>query len=46
VLDADEFAEAVRAAELLDLPMSTFRRRLTAGVRRLTELLWQHELSG
>jgi len=35
-----------RAAELLDLPMTTFRRHLTAGVQRLTELLWQRELNG
>jgi len=35
-----------RAADLLDLPMTTFRRHLTAGVRRLTELLWQRELGG
>jgi energy-coupling factor transporter ATP-binding protein EcfA2 len=35
-----------RAAELLDLPMSTFRRHLAAGVDRLTELLWKRELSG
>ena len=33
-----------RAAELLDLPISTFRRHLAAGVDRLTELLWQQEL--
>jgi hypothetical protein len=32
------------AAELLDLPMSTFRRRLAAGLERLTALLWQEEL--
>jgi hypothetical protein len=35
-----------RAAELLDLPMSTFRRHLAAGVDRLTELLWERELAG
>src|SRR5439155_22755975 len=35
-----------RAAELLDLPMSTFRRHLAAGVERLTELLWERELAG
>jgi hypothetical protein len=35
-----------RAADLLNLPMSTFRRHLAAGIRRLTELLWQRELSG
>lgn len=35
-----------RAAELLRLPMTTYRRHLTAGVARLTELLWQEELEG
>jgi energy-coupling factor transporter ATP-binding protein EcfA2 len=35
-----------RAAELLDLPISTFRRHLAAGVERLTELLWKQELAG
>jgi hypothetical protein len=35
-----------RAAELLDLPMSTFRRHLAAGLERLTELLWERELAG
>jgi hypothetical protein len=34
-----------RAAELLDLPMSTFRRHLAAGIERLTELLWRQELA-
>ncbi|MET9297242.1 ATP-binding protein [Streptomyces sp. NPDC003077] len=33
-----------RAAALLRLPMTTYRRHLTAGVARLTELLWQEEL--
>ncbi|GIH97448.1 ATP-binding protein [Planobispora siamensis] len=32
------------AAELLGLPMSTFRRHLAAGEARFTELLWQREL--
>ena len=32
------------AAEQLDLPFSTYRRHLTAGIQRLTELLWQQEL--
>ncbi len=35
-----------RAAELLDLPMSTFRRHLAAGLTRITELLWERELAG
>ncbi|HEY8491056.1 MAG TPA: ATP-binding protein [Dehalococcoidia bacterium] len=34
------------AAELLDLPFSTYRRHLTAGVQRITEWLWQRELYG
>jgi hypothetical protein len=33
-----------RAAELLDLPFSTFRRHLKEGVARLSELLWEGEL--
>jgi hypothetical protein len=32
-----------KAAELLDLPFSTFRRHLKAGITRLTEILWQQE---
>jgi len=35
-----------RAAEVLDLPFSTYRRHLTLGVERIVELLWQHELYG
>lgn len=35
-----------QAAELLDVPFSTFRRHLKAGVTRLTETLWQRELGG
>jgi hypothetical protein len=31
------------AAELLDLPFSTYRRHLTAGIQQLTEILWQME---
>jgi hypothetical protein len=34
------------AAELLDLPMSTFRRHLAASLTRITELLWERELAG
>jgi energy-coupling factor transporter ATP-binding protein EcfA2 len=34
----------VRAAALLDLPMSTYRRYLAAGVARLVEILWLQEL--
>ena len=33
-----------QAAELLDLPFSTFRRHLKTGVARVAELLWQREL--
>jgi hypothetical protein len=33
-----------QAAELLDLPFSTYRRHLKAGQTRLAELLWQQEL--
>ena len=32
------------AAEQLDLPFSTYRRHLTAGILRLTDLLWQQEI--
>ena len=32
------------AAEQIDLPFSTYRRHLTAGIQRLTELLWQKEI--
>lgn len=34
------------AAELLDLPFSTYRRHLTKGIQRLVELLWEREISG
>lgn len=34
------------AAELLDLPFSTYRRHLTKGVQHLTEMLWEREISG
>lgn len=33
-----------QAAELLDLPFSTYRRHLRAGVEYLVETLWQQEL--
>jgi hypothetical protein len=32
------------AAELLDLPFSTYRRHLSSGVDRIVEWLWQQEL--
>lgn len=34
------------AAELLDIPLGTYRYRLAKGVERITEWLWQHELYG
>jgi hypothetical protein len=34
-----------QAADLLDLPFSTYRRHLKAGIKRLTEILWQREIS-
>ena len=33
-----------QAAEILDLPFSTFRRHLQSGVARATELMWEKEL--
>jgi predicted short-subunit dehydrogenase-like oxidoreductase (DUF2520 family) len=35
-----------RAAELLDLPFSTYRRHLMAGVAQVTDWLWQREVGG
>jgi hypothetical protein len=35
-----------KAAELLDLPFSTYRRHLARGVDRVTAWLWQRELFG
>ncbi|HXV97646.1 MAG TPA: ATP-binding protein, partial [Anaerolineae bacterium] len=35
-----------QAAELLDLPFSTFRRHLKTGMTQLTQLLWQREIGG
>jgi hypothetical protein len=35
-----------QAAELLDLPFSTYRRHLTAGVAAVVDLLWQREVRG
>ncbi len=35
-----------QAAEVLDLPFSTYRRHLAAGVARLVDTLWQQELHG
>ena len=33
-----------QAAELLDLPFSTYRRHLKSGILRLTEMLWLQEI--
>jgi hypothetical protein len=35
-----------QAAELLDVPFSSYRRHLKAGVMRIAEILWQAEVSG
>ena len=35
-----------RAAELLGLPFSTYRRHLKGGVTRVGEILWQKEIGG
>jgi hypothetical protein len=35
-----------RAAELLDLPFSTYRRHLEGGGTRVGEILWQKEIGG
>jgi hypothetical protein len=35
-----------QAAELLDLPFSTFRRHLKSGLTRLTGILWAQEVNG
>ncbi len=34
------------AAELLDLPLGTYRYRLAKGVERITEWLWRREIQG
>jgi len=34
-----------QAAEILDLPFSTFRRHLKTGVMRVTDILWHQEIS-
>lgn len=34
------------AAELLDLPFSTYRRHLKSGIERVIEVLWQQEIAG
>ncbi len=34
------------AAELLNLPFSTYRRHLSRGINRIIEVLWQYEIYG
>ncbi len=34
-----------KAAELLDLPFSTYRRHLKAGIMRVVDILWQWEIN-
>ncbi|RUT03545.1 hypothetical protein DSM106972_051840 [Dulcicalothrix desertica PCC 7102] len=34
-----------QAAELLDLPFSTYRRHLKAGMERVAQILWQQEIN-
>jgi hypothetical protein len=35
-----------RAAELLGLPFNTYRYQLAQGIERITDWLWQHDLTG
>jgi hypothetical protein len=35
-----------RAAELLELPFSTYRRHLKAGIEAVAQALWQREVGG
>jgi hypothetical protein len=35
-----------QAAELLDIPFSTYRRHLKSGLTRVTEILWAQEVNG
>jgi hypothetical protein len=35
-----------RAAEMLGLPFSTYRRHLKGGITRVVEILWQREIGG
>ncbi len=34
-----------QAAELMDIPFSTFRRHLKSGIEHVTEVLWRYEVS-
>jgi DNA-directed RNA polymerase specialized sigma24 family protein len=33
-----------QAAEILDMPFSTYRRHLKEGIDHITEILWQEEI--
>lgn len=35
-----------RAAEIMDVPFSTYRRHLKAGIAQVVEFLWQREIGG
>jgi len=35
-----------QAAELLDLPFSTYRRHLKTAIERVNDVLWQREIGG
>ena len=35
-----------QAAELLDLPFSSYRRHLKSGITRVVEILWAQEIGG
>jgi hypothetical protein len=35
-----------QAAELLDVPFSSYRRHLKSGMARIAEILWQEEVGG
>ncbi|MBM3464001.1 MAG: ATP-binding protein [Armatimonadetes bacterium] len=35
-----------KAAELLDVPFSSYRRHLTTGIARVADILWEREISG
>ncbi len=35
-----------QAAELLDVPFSSYRRHLKSGIQRVTEMMWREEIGG
>jgi hypothetical protein len=37
-------ASQEQASEIIDVPFSTYRRHLTAGIERITDTLWRKEL--